>query len=84
MDTTSVYHGGSGTDDDETMTRVEAPKPPKARGPSLRVSLVLFVVGLAFVLPGLVGGITLFVRAVTASTRFQAPNVVRVHLKEGP
>ena len=65
------------------MTSVEAPKGPKPPGPSLRVSIVLIVVGLALLIPTLIGGIAGIVRAVTTSARFEAPNVVRVHLGKG-
>lgn len=67
------------------MTNLEVPKGPKPPGPSLRISIALIVVGVVLGIVGLVGGLTPFVRAVTeSSTRFEAPNLVRIHLDRGP
>jgi hypothetical protein len=66
------------------MTNVETPRAPTAPGPSLWISIALIVTGVAVGIAGLVGGIAPFVRAVTASTRFDAPNIVRMHLDRGP
>jgi hypothetical protein len=82
-DTPSVYHGGSHTDDDMEMTGVEPPKRIKPPGPSLRVSVVLIVAGIALAIPTLIAGIAPIVRAVTTSAGFEAPNVIRMHLGKG-
>ena len=57
-----------------------APRPP---GPSLRLSLILVVAGLALAIPTLIAGIVPIVRSVTASARFEVPNHVQVHLGRG-
>ena len=83
--TPASARAGSDADDDEVMTSVEASKGPKPPGPSLRISIVLIVLGITLGIPGIVGGMAPFVRAVTASSnRFEAPNVVRMHLSRGP
>jgi Protein of unknown function (DUF2510) len=65
------------------MTSVEAPKAPKGPGPSLRVSLVLIVVGALVAIPTLIAGVVPIARAFTASSRFDAPSTVRLHLGKG-
>jgi hypothetical protein len=65
------------------MTSVEAPKAPKPPGPSLRLSIVLIVVGALLGIPTLIAGVVPIARAFTASSRFEAPGTVRVHLGRG-
>jgi hypothetical protein len=65
------------------MTGVEVPKPARPPGPSLRLSIVLIIVGLALAIPTFVAGILPIVHAVSDPQRFSAPNTVRVHLGKG-
>jgi len=63
-----------------TNTGITTPRPP---GPSLRLSLVLVIAGLALAIPTLIAGVIPIVRNVTSSVRFSVPNNVRVHLSRG-
>jgi len=65
------------------MTSVEVPRAPKPPGPSLRISIVLIVVGLLVGIPTLIAGVVPIARVFTASSRFEAPATVRVHLGRG-
>ena len=65
------------------MTGVEVPQPARPPGPSLRLSIVLIVAGLALAIPTLIAGVVPIGRALTAPQRFTAPDTVRVHLGKG-
>lgn len=65
------------------MTSAWTPTPAKPPGPSLRLSIVLIVAGLALAIPTLIAGVAPIIRNVTTSARFEVPNQVRVHLGEG-
>jgi hypothetical protein len=65
------------------VTGVWTPTPARPPGPSLRLSIVLVVAGLALAIPTLIAGVVPIIRTVTTSARFEAPNQVRVHLGEG-
>jgi hypothetical protein len=65
------------------MTAVELPKPARPPGPSLRLSIVLIVAGLALAIPTFIAGIVPIVHAVSDPQRFDAPETVRVHLGKG-
>jgi hypothetical protein len=65
------------------MTAVELAKPARPPGPSLRLSLVLIIVGLALAIPTFIAGIVPIARAVSDPQGFNAPETVRVHLGKG-
>ncbi len=65
------------------MSSVEGPAPPRAPGPSLRVSIVLIVAGAALLIPTLIAGIVPIVHAVASPLRFDAPGRAQVHLGKG-
>ena len=65
------------------MTTVEVPKAPKAPGPSLRISIALIVVGAVIAIPALIAGVVPIARAFTASSGFEAPDTVVLHLGHG-
>ena len=64
----------------EATTNASKPRPP---GPSLRLAVVLMVLGIGVAVPTLVAGIVPVVRAVTTSYRFEAPDTVRLQLGKG-
>ncbi len=65
------------------MTGAWTPTPARPPGPSLRLSIVLIIAGLALAIPTLIAGVVPIIRNVTTSARFEVPNQVRVHLGEG-
>jgi uncharacterized membrane protein YidH (DUF202 family) len=65
------------------MTGVEVPQPARPPGPSLRLSIVLIVAGVALAIPTFIAGVVPIAHAITAPQRFNAPNTVRVHLGKG-
>jgi hypothetical protein len=65
------------------MTGVWTPTPARPPGPSLRLSIILVVAGLALAIPTFIAGVVPIIRNVTTSARFEVPNQVRVHLGEG-
>ena len=65
------------------MTETAEPLTPRPPGPSLRLSLVLVVAGLALAVPTLIAGIAPIVRTVTTSNRYAVPGEIRVHLNRG-
>ena len=65
------------------MTAVAEPAAQRPPGPSLRVALVLVVLGAALAIPTFVAGIVPIARTFTSSTRFLTPGPVRVHLGKG-
>jgi hypothetical protein len=65
------------------MTSIEAPTAAKPPGPSVRLSIVLIVAGIVLAVPTLIAGIVPIARAFTASSRFEAPGTVGVHLGQG-
>lgn len=69
--------------DDVPVTSVETPVGSKAPGPSLRLSIVLIVAGVALMIPTLIAGIVPIVHAVGSPSRFEAPGLARMHLGKG-
>jgi hypothetical protein len=63
-----------------TSEGASAVRPP---GPSVRVSILFIVAGIVLGLPTLIAGIVPVVRTLGTSTRFEAPNIVRLHLGRG-
>jgi hypothetical protein len=65
------------------MMSTGIPPAPRLPGPSLRLSLVLVIAGLALAIPTLVAGIAPIIRTVTTSNRYAVPGEIRVHLSRG-
>jgi hypothetical protein len=63
------------------MTSAETPSAPRPPGPSLRLSIVLIVVGAALAIPTMIVGIVSIVGS--AGHTFAAPGPVRMHLGRG-
>jgi len=62
------------------MTSTETARPARLPGPSLRLSIVLIVLGAALAIPTLIAGIVPIARAIGRPVRFDAPQTVRIHL----
>jgi hypothetical protein len=65
------------------MTNVQPASRPKAPGPSLRISILLIVAGVALAIPTFVVGIVPIVRDVASPLRFDTPGPVDLHLGKG-
>jgi hypothetical protein len=65
------------------MTNTGITTTPRPPGPSLRLSLVLVIAGLALAIPTLIAGIAPIIRTVTTSNRYTVPGEIRVHLNRG-
>jgi hypothetical protein len=73
----------AGTGEDGDMSAPAVPQSPKPAGPSLRVSIVLIVVGAALAIPTFIAGIAPIVRAVRSPIRFEVPGRKTVPLERG-
>jgi hypothetical protein len=65
------------------VTSTKSPAGPKPPGPSLGLSIVLIVVGVAVLIPTMVAGIVPIVRAVASPIRFDVPGAAQMHLGKG-
>lgn len=76
-------HARGRAGDDGGMTSAATSTAPRPPGPSLRLSLVLAIAGVALAVPTLIAGVVPIVRSISTSERFEVPGRVDLHLGRG-
>jgi hypothetical protein len=69
--------------EDGAVTAPAPPQTPKPAGPSLRVSIVLIIAGVALAIPTFIAGVVPIVEAVRSPIRFEVPGRSTMHLERG-